>query len=592
MADPCSRMAQVDVTAASGTLAQLDPDQRKAAEVVHGPLMIVAGPGSGKTRTLTHRIAHLVADHGIAAAACLAITFTRRAAFEMRERLAALLPGAGERIPIHTFHSLALSILKEHANAAGLHRGFRVADEAERVAALAEALGASEARARRLLRVISIAKRTGQSDGELAEATAAYERTLALRNWIDFDDLVALALRVLSSEPGVGAQYRDRYRWISVDEFQDVDAQQYALVRLLAPAGANLCVIGDADQAIYAFRGADASCFHRFKEDYPGAAIVQLARNYRSSGTIVRAAAQVITPGTGERALAQVVRDMHERITIRVAPTERAEAEFVVHTIEQVLGGHSFFSIDSGRAPFGDQATISFADIAVLYRTDAQSHVLCEALARSGMPFQKHSHEMLTDRPGVRALMDELAREQDEEGDDRLLRARLKAAAERLAEKASGAEASSIWSALQSLTALAERYGDDRARFAELLSLASEADCWDPRADRVSLLTLHAAKGLEFSVVFIVGLEDGILPLHWSGGDDGDAEEERRLFYVGMTRAKDRLILSRAVKRRWRGALRTLEPSPYLDEIESELLRVSRAAAWRRREPSRQLALF
>ena len=552
-------------------------------EIVDGPLLIVAGPGSGKTRTLTYRIAHLVAECGAAAESCLAITFTRRAAAEMQERLAHLLPG--HAVPVHTFHSLGLAILREHANAAGLQRGFRVAGEAERVALLAQALDLTAHKAERLLRAISKEKRTQSWAGaDAAEATAAYGRALAERNWIDFDDLIALSVRALTADPNIALLYRDRFRWISVDEFQDVDEQQYRLLTLLAPPDGNLCVIGDPDQAIYGFRGADASCFDRFRHDYPASRVVRLARNYRSSGTIVTASTQVIARGRNE-AITEIVRDMHEHIAIHTAPTEAAEAESVVKSIEQMIGGHNFFSIDSGRATGARANSWSFADFAVLYRTDAQSAALCEAFARSGMPFKKSSHVPLTEAPAVRALLQELG---NEPGDVTMPDA-LRAAAERLTSRGDGA---TIGMELQRLTTLAVSCGNDRARLLDAASLTTDAEFFDPRADRVSLLTLHAAKGLEFPVVFIVGLEDGILPLSWGEADETALAEERRLFYVGMTRAKDRLILSRARQRFWRGRLQTFEPSAFLSDIENELVKHQRREPLRRKPQDRQLKLL
>jgi len=587
------RPAASPVPPSSRILAALDDDQRAAAAVAEGALLIMAGPGSGKTRTLTHRIAHLIEDRGVPAHRCVAVTFTRRAAFEMRSRLAALLGREAHRVAIHTFHSLGLSILREHGGAVGLHRGFRVAQESERAALVVEHLGLTEGKARARLRTISRAKRAPHAAGDdVAEAMAAYQRALALRNWIDFDDLVALAVRALASDAGLAALYQDRFRWIFVDEFQDVDEQQYGLLGLLAPAGANLCAIGDPDQAIYGFRGADASCFDRFKTDYPSAAVVTLARNYRSSGTIVTASSQIIAPSARRASMDEVVRDMHERLTIHVAPSERAEAEFVVHTIEQLIGGHSFFSIDSGRATDSAQASLSFADFAVLYRTDAQSAALREALARSGLPFKKHSHERLAERPAVRALLRELDHRAEEDIGDSSLVARLRAAAARLKRRDAAHDAETVETALQQLSALAATCDGDGDRFADAVAFATEADLWDPRADRISLLTLHAAKGLEFPVVFIVGLEDGILPLHWNGPDDTMEAEERRLLYVGMTRAKDRLVLSRAVQRHWRGRLRRLNPSPYLNDIEDALVRQSRMDALRKKPKDNQLKLL
>ncbi|HKT17479.1 MAG TPA: UvrD-helicase domain-containing protein [Stellaceae bacterium] len=582
--------AQAALIPPSGMLAGLDDDQRAAAAITTGPLLIVAGPGSGKTRVLTHRIAHLVAEGGAPAEACLAITFTRRAAAEMRDRLAVLLPGTADRIPIHTFHSLGLAILREQAGTVGLHRGFRIASEDERLAALIETLDVSEWRAQTLLRAISMAKRTlSPPDAEISDAVTAYRNMMTLRNWVDFDDLIGLALRTMSEDAGIAALYRNRFPWISVDEFQDVDEQQYRLLRLIAPADANLCVIGDPDQAIYGFRGADASCFRRFGADYPDARTISLKRNYRSSGTIVAACAQVITSAEAEPAAAEIVRAMEERILIHIAPTERAEAEFVVHTIEQMIGGHSFFSIDSGRTDDTLSSRFSFADFAVLYRTDAQSAALVEALARSGMPFQKTSHAALSSNPIARRLLRDTVAVPGAEGKG--LIGALVTAAQRLAADAEADDALAVKAALQRLTALAESCGRDVLRFSDAAALASEADFWDPRADRVSLQTLHAAKGLEFPVVFIVGCEDGLLPFHWGEADAASLAEERRLAYVGMTRAKDRLILSRALQRHWRGGLRKLEPSPFLADIERELVKQQRAAL-RAKPAEKQLKLF
>ena len=543
---------------------ELDEDQRAIVEIVDGPLLIVAGPGSGKTRTLTERIAHIV-EQGTAPESCLAVTFTRRAAAEMRERLARRLPAA-ERVPVHTFHSLGLSILREHASAAGLKPGFRVAAESERVAMLAEVFKVPPRRAETLLNAISKAKRTQVAPvGEVAEALAAYRDALAARKWIDFDDMVGLAVKLLSDAPALAARYRERFRYISVDELQDIDDQQYRLLALLAPAGANVCVIGDPDQAIYGFRGADAACFGRFKQDHPKAKLVGLRKNYRSRGTIIAASSQIITASRHEPAAA-AIHDMHDRITIHAAPSERAEAEFVVSTIEHLLGGHNLFSIDSGRAD-GAESNLSFADIAVLCRTGAQLSVLGEAFARSGMPFNKHSHEAIAAQPAVQALLRAL-----EKDTGKKLRDQIDAASVVDPQ----VDAAAVETARQYLRQLADVHGQNREKFFDAVALATESDFWDERAERVSLLTLHAAKGLEFAVVFVVGLEDGVLPLHWHELDGATAAEERRLFYVGMTRAKDRLFLSRAQQRNWQGRVQKLPASPFLRDIEEALTKHQR----------------
>jgi uncharacterized protein (TIGR00375 family) len=581
---PASPVREPAPAAPAEILAGLDEDQRAAVEKVDGPLLIVAGPGSGKTRTLTERIAYLVAERGVAPESCLAITFTRRAAAEMRERLTQVLPAA-DRVPVHTFHSLGLSILREHAVAAGLKPGFRVAAEAERAAALAEAFKVPPRRAETLLKAISKVKRTQAApSGEVADAFAVYRDALAARNWVDFDDLVGLAVKLLAGAPDLAARYRERFQFISVDEFQDIDDQQYRLLALLAPPNSNVCVIGDPDQAIYGFRGADAACFGRFKQDHPKTAVAGLWRNYRSSGTIVAASSQVISLARRHESVAEVMHDMHERITIHSAPTERAEAEFVVSAIERLIGGHNFFSIDSGRAG-GEQANLSFADFAVLCRTGTQLAILAEAFARSGMPFNKHSHGLICDSPAVRAVLDELPQESDQPLNDQIAQAAKRVLRREL-------DPAAVETARQYLTALAVAHGQDRAKFLDAVPLTTETDFWDKRAERVSLLTLHAAKGLEFPVVFIVGLEDGVLPLHWNEFDAATAAEERRLFYVGMTRAKDRLFLSRAVQRSWRGRPQRLNPSPFLRDIEHELLKHQRSDLARRKRDDKQPKLI
>jgi hypothetical protein len=256
-----SAAATSDATrsATAGLLSSLDEDQRRAVEIADGPLAIVAGPGSGKTRTLAHRFAYLVSDRGVPASSCLAITFTRRAAGDMKARLAQLLPDSAD-VVVHTFHSLGLSILREHGDVVNVARELRVATEAERAAMLAEALSVSSTRAESLLRAISKAKRTGNApDDKVADALNVYQQELARRQWVDFDDLVGLAVQILSTDATVAAQYRERFQRIAVDEFQDVDDQQYRLLTLLASANGHLCVIGDPHQAIYGFRGADAS---------------------------------------------------------------------------------------------------------------------------------------------------------------------------------------------------------------------------------------------------------------------------------------------------------------------------------------------
>ena len=612
-------------------LAGLDVQQRLTVETVAGPLLVVAGPGSGKTRTLTHRIAHLVTDHAVAPERCLAITFTRRAAGEMRDRLRALLPEAWRRVALHTFHSLGLSILEEHHNAAGLQRGFRVASDAERIELLRDALDISEKRAHGALSAISRAKRTrtppaDEGPGGAFEAFEAYERAMEARNLCDFDDLVIRAADALESDPAIRAQYRQRWRWISVDEYQDVDEQQVRLVKQLVSPDGNICAIGDPDQAIYGFRGADVRFFGEFGRDFPGTRVVRLARNYRSDPNIVALSTQVIgrsgstrqdstrqdevgdEAGEGEgegggeessRATARAgsapaIRAAPDLVTLHEAPTDKAEAEFIVKSLEEMLGGHSFFSIDSGRSEDAGGDELSFSDFAVLYRTEAQVPALVEALRWSGMPFQHRSHRRLPDHPGVAAALDALR----ETGRPGSVREQLEATCLGDGRRGAGGgdepSAAQMMEACELLRPAAVACGDDLEKFLSDLALGTEIDTWDPRADRISLLTLHASKGLEFPVVFIVGCEHGLLPLTWGRVDRSVLAEERRLFYVGVTRARRKLCLCRAKRRRWRGKLRELPPSPYLADIEEQLLerRRSRIPGKRAGNEDGQMKLF
>ncbi len=571
----------------SSPLDHLDPDQRAAA-AVEGPLLIVAGPGTGKTRALTHRIAHLVAERGVPPGRCLAITFTRRAAEELRQRLGALLGERADGITVATFHSLGLAIVAEQRAALGLGPGVRVADEVERLGVLREVSGASEAQARRLAAEVSRRKRVRAArDPSAAPAPAAeevddlldhYDKALRERDLVDFDDLIALPVTLLGGDHELAARYRGRWGWISVDEYQDVDELQYRLLRLLTTPDGNLCAIGDPDQAIYGFRGADVGFFLRFRQDFPGAATAQLTRNYRSSAAIVDGAVQAIAPGTlvrGRVLRASGGRTAPPRLRVHRAASEAAEAEFVVHTIERLLGGSTFFSFDSGRVDGDGGSDLSFADVAVLYRTDAQSPALVEALSRAGMPFQKRSHDRLADLPGVppvlRALRQapapgaEVAGTTEAPEADRSVLARVRRAAR---------EAGVVEVEVDPLLALAARCGDDLDRFLGALALGAQVDTWDPRADRVSLLTLHAAKGLEFPVVFLVGCEDGLLPLRFGAVEPAASElaEERRLLFVGMTRARSHLYLSWAARRARHGMIADSAPSPFLAAIDEALL--------------------
>src|SRR5262245_14427831 len=497
-------------------LDALDADQQAAAAHGAGPLLIVAGPGTGKTRTLTHRIAHLVSARGVNPERCLAITFTRRAAEEMRERLQTLLPDEVEKVTVTTFHALGLRILREQYERAGLPADFQVEDGDE----------------------------------------------------IGFDDLIRLPVELLESDQQLAATYRGQYQWISVDEYQDVDEWQYRLLRQLAPPDGNLCAIGDPDQAIYGFRGADVGFFLRFQVDYPNAQVVRLTRNYRSGRDILAGALQTIAPATlvrGRQLRPADPAGAAVPIGLFRAADAGAEASFVARTIDQLLGGTSLHSLDSGRANAEGSVGLSFADIAVLYRADMQSQPIMEALTSAGVPFQKRSHDRLLDRPGGRAIRKELAHHRH-----------LASAADAVAQREPGRTAE-VYTATQLLRPLAERSGRDLDQLRTELAMDAEVDTWDPRADLVSLLTLHASKGLEFKVVFIVGCAAGVLPSPWAE----DVREERRLCFVGMTRARRHLYLSHGGS-----------PSLFLADLGPEVTERLNEAVPRQRSKDRQLRLL
>ena len=607
--------------------AALDPEQRAIVTHEGGPLIVVAGPGAGKTRVLTHAIAHRI-GRGLPPERCLAVTFTRRARDELRDRLAAQAGDAAGRITVATFHGLGLLILREQCKRLGLDAGLKVADEPTRLAVLRR-LSARDKPAALAAR-ISAAKRAVASPGgpgapggpggpgaapgaagagaagapgtgdlpdtEDAALAARYDAALRERGLVDMDDLLTVPVTMLGGDPALAAAYRARWTDVFVDEYQDVDELQYRLLRLLTSADSRVCVIGDPDQAIYGFRGGDVGYFLRFRSDFPAAAAVTLSRGYRSAPTIIRAAMQLIRPGTlvPGRELVPARTDIPDGpVTVIAAADERDEAETVAAEIEKMLGGASFHALDSravdGRDRSGHQ--LSFADFAVLYRTAAQAAAVGEALGRRGFPCQRRSHERLADMPGVPEILAALRAPALDQAPvpvaERLSEA-VRAALAPLAEGGTGPEGAAgpggpggcgraetiaaIRAAADVLAPLAARCGGDFDRFLDELALGAEVDTWDPRADRISLLTLHAAKGLEFPVVFIVGCDDGLLPLRPWHGAAVDYAEERRLLFVGMTRATTRLLLLTAAERSVRGTVTACAPSPFLASVDPALL--------------------
>ena len=572
-------------SAALGTgsvLDGLDPDQRAAATAA-GPLLIIAGPGTGKTRTLTHRIAHQVTELGRPARQFLAITFTRRAAQEMRDRLAGLGASLDDELTVTTFHGLGLRILREHPEAAGLPPSFGVADEAALVRVAAELTG-SERDGRKL---------AGDPQGR-----PALRAELIARGLVDFDGLTELTAALLAREPRIAAGLRARWPFVSVDEYQDIDPVQYELVRALAGDGAGLTAIGDPDQAIYGFRGADVGIFGRFAADFPERGHSGIDPELSVESGIVSAARQAIAPSTlvpsrGAAAVA-VAGGAPEPgdVSFHEAADEHAEAAWIAAAVDQLLGGASFHSLDSGRADGHGHGKLGLSDIAVLYRTDAQAAALGQALTRAGLPYQKRSHDLLARRPAVADIVREMGLSQL--GGDVL--GQLTAAVRALAAARGERDATvvDIRAAGEVLAPLARRCGDDAERFRTEISLGAETDALDPRAEAIPLLTLHAAKGLEFDVVFLAGCERGLLPLRLPGSGPltpDQTAEERRLLFVGMTRARGQLVLTCAARRTRHGAQEAAGRSPFLAAVNPDLLGPV-APPRTRRSADRQLRLL
>jgi DNA helicase-2/ATP-dependent DNA helicase PcrA len=669
-----------------GLLAGLNPQQRAAVEHAGSPLLIVAGAGSGKTRVLAHRIAYLLAHRGVAPGQVLAITFTNKAAAEMRQRVSALVGGRAAVMWVSTFHSMCVRILRrEAAKVSGLTSNFSIydADDTRRlVAMVARDLDLDPKRypARTLAAKISNLKNdlvdpdtaaaTASNDLErrVAEVYAGYQRRLVASNAVDFDDLIMRTVELLQALPDVAEHYRRRFRHILVDEYQDTNHAQYVLVReLVGPATADpseLCVVGDADQSIYAFRGATIRNIEEFERDFPTARTILLEQNYRSTQTILSAANAVIArnPGRRDKRLWSAAGD-GELIVGYVADNEHDEAAFVASEIDQL--------VDSGRARFGD--------VAVFYRTNNSSRVFEEVFIRLGLPYKVVGGVRFYERREVRdalAYLRALDNPEDTVSLRRILNtprrgigdraeaviatyaererisfaAALRAAAagqdipllnprsrnaitafvglmDGLREKvAAGEEVAEILDAvlertgyraeldasedlqdgsrldnLTELITVAREFGAESApvigvedggaepgslaAFLERVALVADAD-QVPDDDGsssgvVTLMTLHTAKGLEFPVVFLTGWEDGLFPHLRALGDVTELAEERRLAYVGLTRAQHRLYLSRAITRSAWGSPMTNPASRFLADVPESLVH------WRREDPGR-----
>ena len=632
-------------------LADLTPSQRQAVTHVDGPLLVLAGAGSGKTRVITRRVAHLL-GRGVPGKNVLAITFTNKAAGEMRGRIAALAPGAG--VWVGTFHALCARLLRTYAPLVGIDRGYTIYDQADRLRAVKQAMSAVDldgasvtpervdaaiSRAKNdLLSPEAYAKRAGDHVSAVsARVYALYQKRLRDSSAVDFDDLLVHIVTVLREHADVRADLDRRFRYVLVDEYQDTNLAQYAIVRALSRDLPNLCVTGDPDQSIYGWRGANLNNILEFEHDYPGCRVVKLEQNYRSTKNILKAADSLIKHNRKRKPKSLLTDNpAGAPVELSVFPTEQDEARAVASKVVekaregeyafgdvavfcritaltrnfeqafraakipyQVVGGVSFYErqeikdvlayLSLMANPKDDLAFARVVNVPPRGVGATSLEKLSGRAASLGLPLLAMARQAsavpgLKDRAAAALrdfglLMGELAaiREQTAEEVTRKLLA-LTGYHDFLASDAKGAGEDRIAN-LDELVSAAREFdrehpGASVLDFMEEISLASSVDRWKDEAGAVTLMTLHAAKGLEFPVVFIVGLEQGLLPHSRAGEDDAEMEEERRLFFVGITRAERELYLSHCRVREFRGQRQATIPSRFIAELPEDALDV------------------
>jgi DNA helicase-2/ATP-dependent DNA helicase PcrA len=629
----------------------LNSEQARAVETTEGPLLILAGAGSGKTKTLTHRIAHLIAAKKATPFNILAVTFTNKAAREMRERVAVLLgqnPDNRGFMPyMGTFHGICVRLLRQDGEAVGIPRNFVIFDESDRQSAIKQAskqlmLDEKSFPARTLSSIISNAKNDLLTPADLEEVGSGpaqraavqvyplYQRILKDAGALDFDDLIARTVQMLQSQPELRKKWQQQFRYIMIDEYQDTNAAQYKLIKLLTGSDNNIAVVGDDWQSIYSWRGADFRNILNFEKDYPDVTIVKLEQNYRSTKAILDAAHSVITKNQqrSEKELWTEAGDGKPVDILQVA-NERAEAESIVRRVKNAV-----------EARFRN-----YEEFAVLYRTNAQSRSVEEAFVRFGVPYRIVGGQRFYDRKEIKdilAYLRLLYQPEDRVSFERIVNVPTRGIGTKSLENFylwQRVEGLTMQQALQTagdspaLTSKARKgladlgdilqtfreaidetplpvlveslirrldyfsYLDDKTvqgesrqenvreligvaksyqdlgldGFLEEVALVSDVDSMQNGANVVTLMTLHAAKGLEFPVVFMTGMEETIFPHSRALYDQSEMEEERRLCYVGMTRAKQELYLSFATGRMLYGTVQHNPPSRFLSEIDGAL---------------------
>lgn len=635
-------------------LEGLNERQRQAVTHTQGPLLIMAGAGSGKTRVLTHRMAYLIGEKAILPWNILAITFTNKAANEMKERVSRLVQEGGQDIWVSTFHSLCVRILRRDIDRIGYDRSFTIADPAEQLTLMKRILknlniDSKQFKPKSILATISNAKNeligedsykkqaTGYYQDIVAQCYQAYQKELRLSESLDFDDLIMQTVRLFNEDPEALAYYQNKFQYIHVDEYQDTNHAQYQLIKQLASRFQNICVVGDVDQSIYGWRGADISNILSFEEDFPQAQSIFLEQNYRSTQAILKAANQLIANNAQRKEKnLWTANEEGEKISYYRAQSEGDEAKFVISKIQEEMKARPHLSFD---------------DFAVLYRTNAQSRALEDKFKTSSIPYHMVGGLKFYDRKEIKdliAYLTLLVNPADNLSFNRVVNVPRRGIGGRSMEKLQASADQMDWSLyeaalqvdttsvtgkaktalfdfatmIQDLRKMAEFLPIDQivdevlersaylsdlksdhslesqARIENLeefksvalqyeqedrpdaslldfltdLSLIQSTDISEEYQEEVTFMTLHAAKGLEFPVVFMVGMEESLFPLARAAMDENELEEERRLAYVGITRAENKLYLSNAYARTLYGRTSSNPESRFIDEIDADLI--------------------
>ena len=631
-------------------LEGLNPAQREAVEAIEGPLLILAGPGSGKTRVIAHRVAYLIKVWGVSPYHILAVTFTNKAAREMKERLYYLLGSAVEDLTLGTFHAICARILRREGAQIGLEPRFVIYDDDDQLSLLKRSLQELDLDPKRYLpRVFLSAISSAKSrliapedyvkytyfDEVVGRVYQRYQELLGESKALDFDDLLMKAVFLFRHRPEVLSKYQQRYYHILIDEFQDTNIAQYVLAEQLAGKYRNICVVGDPDQSIYSWRFADMRNILSFESDYPDAKVVYLEQNYRSTKTILEVAEGVISANRQRKEKSLwTENELGVPLTVAEAYTEQEEAQFVVGEVDSLTS----------------QGLFKPGDCAVMYRTNAQSRAIEESFIRYGMPYKLVGGTRFYERREIRDILaylrlihnpyDSVSLSRIINVPPRGIGSRTMEELERWAKGRSlpiyaalqmvagenspfnprtvkvltdfltmlnellmgsgelnivelfdlvlersgykeyileGEDGEDRWENILELRTVANDYRhlapeDSLSSFLEGVALVSDVDSYDEKVDAVTLITLHAAKGLEFPVVFIVGMEEGLLPHRKSFDDPDQMEEERRLCYVGITRAKQRVYLVRAFRRSSLGSTLVNLPSRFLLDVPQHLV--------------------